>query len=148
NQNNMERMEQEVSDLISLSDSEPESKEYLEVSQHSLTETIYKQKQKLSTQSNIRQMFQKMVATDPKRKATSLITILRPFAEATELLGGSKYATISFMYSTIIVIKQKLLTYNNNLNIDFDFSCNVFDDDVVYEGNEELEENYESSKKR
>ncbi|CAG8770826.1 21225_t:CDS:2, partial [Cetraspora pellucida] len=181
NQNNIEYMEQEVSDLISLSDSGSESKEHLE-------ETIHKQKQKPSTQPNIEQMFQKMVATDPKRKASqdqkfvsmlvkdqlpasiqedaglikflaefdpnyqlpseklcrklltdtfdaiaSLITILRPFAEATELLEGSKYATISFIYGVITVIKQKLLIYNNNSNIDFDFFCDVFDDDVVYE---------------
>ncbi|CAG8578197.1 18059_t:CDS:2, partial [Cetraspora pellucida] len=37
---------------------------------HSLTETIHKQKQKPSTQPNIGQMFQKMVATDSKRKAS------------------------------------------------------------------------------
>ena len=29
---------------------------------------------------------------------TNLLKILEPFAEATDILGGSKYATIRFMY--------------------------------------------------
>ncbi|CAG8678669.1 6747_t:CDS:1, partial [Acaulospora morrowiae] len=44
---------------------------------------------------------------------TNLITILEPFAEATELLRGSKYATISFMYNAITVITNSLIVFNN-----------------------------------
>ncbi|CAG8550011.1 12571_t:CDS:2, partial [Racocetra persica] len=77
-----------------------------------------------------------------------LIKVLRLFAKVTELLGGNKYATISFMYSAITVIKKGLFTNNNNSNIDFNFSFDIFDNDVVYEDKEELEENYVSSKQQ
>ncbi|CAG8510589.1 31982_t:CDS:2, partial [Racocetra persica] len=59
-----------------------------------------------------------------------LITVLRFFAEATDLLGCSKYATISFMYSAITVIKQGLLL-DKTLDIDFDSFEDVFDNDVI-----------------
>ncbi|RIB18935.1 hypothetical protein C2G38_2183263 [Gigaspora rosea] len=50
--------------------------------------------------------------------------------------------------SAITVIKQELLIYNNNSNIDFDFSFDVFDDDAIYEGNKEVVDNYISSKQQ
>lgn len=36
-----------------------------------------------------------------------LIDVLEPFASATKLLEGSKYATISFMYDVITAIKME-----------------------------------------
>ncbi|CAG8686364.1 1512_t:CDS:2, partial [Scutellospora calospora] len=60
----------------------------------------------------------------------SLITVLRPFTEATNLLRDNKYATISFMYSTIIVIKQELLL-DRTSDIDFDSFKDIFDDNII-----------------
>ncbi|CAG8752810.1 15845_t:CDS:2, partial [Racocetra persica] len=75
----------------------------------------------------------------------SLTAILRPFAEATELLGGSKYFTISFMYGVITVIEQGLLSLARTSNTDFDSSDNIFEDDIIYV--DESQENYESYEK-
>ncbi|CAG8751472.1 12568_t:CDS:2, partial [Cetraspora pellucida] len=62
---------------------------------------------------------------------------LRPFAEVTELLEGSKYAMISFMYSAIAIIKQGLLLFSKTSDMDFDSADDVFEDDVIYEDKDE-----------
>ncbi|CAG8791667.1 18883_t:CDS:2, partial [Racocetra persica] len=64
--------------------------------------------------------------------------VLRPFAEVTELLEDSKYAMISFMYSAITIIKQRLFLANRTLDIDFDSSDDVFENDVIYEDDESV----------
>ncbi|CAG8652828.1 5696_t:CDS:1, partial [Racocetra fulgida] len=63
----------------------------------------------------------------------SLVIILKPFSEATEFLGGSKYATISFMYSAINAITNNLiLTDNFELHqVNYDDNRNVFDDTII-----------------
>ncbi|CAG8698293.1 2404_t:CDS:2 [Cetraspora pellucida] len=69
---------------------------------------------------------------------------------ATELLEGSKYATISFMYSAITVIEQGLISTSGALNTDLSSSNDVFEDDVIYENdeNEGVQANYASNEKR
>src|SRR2546421_7914346 len=64
-----------------------------------------------------------------------LIIILEDFAEATEYLSGSKYTTISLMYSMLAIINQKILPDNNsNVKVvDLTSLNTVFDDDVGYE---------------
>ncbi|CAG8809719.1 2084_t:CDS:2, partial [Racocetra persica] len=54
-----------------------------------------------------------------------------PFANATKILGGSKYSTMSFMFTAISSLK-KLLDIDNNVQItvDLDDSNTVFDDDL------------------
>jgi len=72
-----------------------------------------------------------------------LIKVLEDFAEATEYLGGSKYTTISLMYSILTVISQKILPdddsdddLDDNFNmeiVDLTSSNTAFDDNVSYE---------------
>jgi len=64
-----------------------------------------------------------------------LIIILEDFAEATEYLGGSKYTTISLMYSVLAIINQKILPDDNsNVEVvDLTSPNTAFDDDVGYE---------------
>ncbi|PKC69952.1 hypothetical protein RhiirA1_502946 [Rhizophagus irregularis] len=60
-----------------------------------------------------------------------LIDVLEPFASATKLLEGSKYATISFMNDVITAIKNGVQsTQNVEPNIDFTYPITVFDDDI------------------
>ncbi|CAG8477855.1 8354_t:CDS:2 [Cetraspora pellucida] len=64
---------------------------------------------------------EKINLTSDEWNAILLLTeVLRPFAEATELLGGSKYAMISFMYSAIAIIEQGLLSFSKTSDMDFD----------------------------
>ena len=64
-----------------------------------------------------------------------LIKVLESFASETELLKGSKYATISFMYDAITEIKKGVYsTYNiESEDIDLTNHTTVFDDDVDIE---------------
>ncbi len=64
-----------------------------------------------------------------------LIIILEDFAEATEYLGGSKYTTISLMYSVLAIINQKILPDDNSdvEVVDLTSPNTAFDDDVGYE---------------
>ena len=63
-----------------------------------------------------------------------LIIILEDFAEATEYLGGSKYTTISLMYSVLAVISQNLLPDDDSdvEIVDLTSLNTAFDDDVGY----------------
>ncbi|CAG8802304.1 13636_t:CDS:2, partial [Racocetra persica] len=65
----------------------------------------------------------------------NLVTILEPFAEATEFLGGSKYTTISFMYSAINTIMNNLiLTDDIELRqVDYKDNEDVFNDTILNE---------------
>ncbi|GBC00388.1 hypothetical protein RclHR1_03840010 [Rhizophagus clarus] len=68
---------------------------------------------------------------------SELIPILEPFANATELLGGSQYATVSFIYPAINVITRGVKPSNSNINeveaVDFTEPSTAFDDDIEYE---------------
>ncbi|CAG8632670.1 7962_t:CDS:2, partial [Diversispora eburnea] len=57
-----------------------------------------------------------------------LIIILEDFAKATEYLSGSKYITISLMYSILEIISQKLLPEI----VDLSNSNIAFDDNISY----------------
>ncbi|CAG8618236.1 11227_t:CDS:2 [Cetraspora pellucida] len=68
---------------------------------------------------------EKINLTSVEWDAISILTaVLRPFTEATELLEGSKYATISFMYSVITVIEQRLISTSGALNMDLKVPSN------------------------
>ncbi|CAB5330942.1 unnamed protein product [Rhizophagus irregularis] len=84
------------------------------------------------------------------QEISKLIIILEDFAGATEYLGGSKYATISLMYSVLAMIKQKILPDNdsNVEDIDLTNSDTAFDDDVGYEDAPEDESISEQPKRR
>ncbi|GES79445.1 zinc finger BED domain-containing protein 1-like [Rhizophagus clarus] len=63
-----------------------------------------------------------------------LTNILKKFAEATDLLDGSTYTTISFMHQALQIIKQNICTTSTNesVNIDLTTLDIVFDEDVEY----------------
>ncbi|CAB4412004.1 unnamed protein product [Rhizophagus irregularis] len=91
--------------------------------------------------------------TEDKWNAISeLIPILEPFANATELLGGSQYATVSFMYSAINVITKGVKPSNSNSNevevVDFTKPNTAFDDVVEYEDSEDGDNTNNQSKQQ
>jgi len=72
----------------------------------------------------------------------NLIPILRPFAEATNYLGGNKYCTYTIMVPTLIKIINRLkpLTAEDEKvvsEINFKNHENIFDDEVSIEDDEE-----------
>lgn len=83
---------------------------------------------------------------------SELIPILEPFANATELLGGSQYATVSFMYPAINVITKGVKPSDSNSNevevVDFTEPNTAFDDDVEYEDTEDGDIANNQSKQR
>ncbi|CAG8558978.1 21141_t:CDS:2, partial [Cetraspora pellucida] len=97
----------------------------------------YKLQQQQSKQKNIDEVFQRIAANDPK-----------PFAEVTELLGGSKYAMISFMYSAIAIIEQELLSFSKTSDMDFDSADDVFEDDVIYKDKDGVQKDCASNEKQ
>ena len=64
-----------------------------------------------------------------------MIKILEPFASETELLKGSKYATISFMYDAITEITNGIISFNevNPEEIDLTNLTMVFDTNISIE---------------
>jgi hypothetical protein len=59
--------------------------------------------------------------------------ILKKFVEATDLLGGSTYATISFMHQALQIIKRDICTFTKeSVDIDLITLVTVFDDVVEY----------------
>ena len=79
-----------------------------------------------------------------------LTCILKKFAEATDLLGGSTYTTISFMHQALQIIKRNLHTSSNkkSVNIDLTTQNTVFDEDVEYVDSPEDEVNTKHPKRR
>lgn len=62
-----------------------------------------------------------------------LTNILEKFAEATEILGGSNYTTISLMYQALEVIKKELyISTEESVVIDLTTLNTVFDDNIGY----------------
>ena len=79
-----------------------------------------------------------------------LIKVLEPFASGTQLLEGSKYATISFMYDAITEIKNGVYnTYDmRNECIDLTDHTTVFDDNVGIEDPDDDDEADDYPKQR
>ena len=79
-----------------------------------------------------------------------LIKVLEPFASGTELLEGSKYATISFMNDAITVIKDGI--FGTGLitpeDIDLTNPTTVFDDDIGIEDPDDDDEIEDYPKRR
>jgi hypothetical protein len=79
-----------------------------------------------------------------------LIIILKPFASATELLEGSKYATISFIYDAITEITNGLINSSeiNPEEIDLTNPTTVFDNDIGIEDPDDDDEVDDHPKRR
>jgi hypothetical protein len=62
-----------------------------------------------------------------------LTNILEKFAEATEILGGSNYTTISFMYQALEIIKKDInVLIEEPVEIDLTTQNTVFDENIGY----------------
>lgn len=61
---------------------------------------------------------------------SDLVQILGPFAEATDLLGGSEYSTFSLIYPTLMALINQLTSDKNNTENDDDF--NVEEESEVF----------------
>jgi hypothetical protein len=72
-----------------------------------------------------------------------LIKILEPFASGTELLEGSNYATISFMYDAIAEITNGIIDSDeiDLEEIDFTDHTTIFDNDIAIEDSDDDEIN-------
>jgi hAT family C-terminal dimerisation region len=79
-----------------------------------------------------------------------LIKILEPFASGTELLEGSKYATISFMYDAITEITNGVISSNeiNPEEIDLTNHTTIFDHDIGIEDPDDDDEIDDHPKRR
>ena len=79
-----------------------------------------------------------------------LIEVLEPFASGTELLEGSKYATISFMYDAITEIKKGVYSTQDMEPEDIDLNnfTTAFDDDVGIEDPDDDDEVDDHPKRR
>jgi hypothetical protein len=79
-----------------------------------------------------------MLSEEEWNTIKKLIPVLRPFAEATELLGGSTYCTHLMMIPILIDIKKKLTPKSRRsidvtATLDFSNSETVFDEDILNE---------------
>jgi len=87
---------------------------------------------------------------DEWQEISKLVKVLKDFADATEYLGGSKYTTISLMYSVLAIISKNLLPNDDSdvKIVDLTNPNTAFDDDVGYEDAPEDEPITERPKRR
>lgn len=83
-----------------------------------------------------------MLISDEWDLIKDLVSILKPFAEATEILGGSTYCTHSIMNPILINIKKRLrpiTMHGIEIADEINFNNNemAFDEDIVIEENEQ-----------
>jgi hypothetical protein len=78
-----------------------------------------------------------------------LIEILQPFASGTQLLEGSKYATISFMYDAITEITNGIINSNeiNPEDIELNNHTTIFDHDIGIEDDDDEIDDYPRRRK-
>ncbi|CAG8817227.1 22183_t:CDS:2, partial [Cetraspora pellucida] len=84
----------------------------------------------ISNLPNLKKIKLVPITKHSERTIKSLVAVLEPFAEATDLLGDSKYTTISFIYSAINAITNNLiLTDDLELwEVNYKDDKNIFDD--------------------
>ncbi|CAG8761530.1 18373_t:CDS:1 [Dentiscutata erythropus] len=73
-----------------------------------------------------------MITEEEWRVLEELTVILAPFAEITELLGGSNYSMFSFMWPAIITLTRNcisLLMSINNENLNLTNMSTIFEED-------------------
>lgn len=105
-----------------------------------------------NTKKGAKRLHAIMLTKDEWKTLEQLTNLLAPFAEATTLLGGSTYSTISFISPAIKVLlqncKPRLIDYDDNQteneieDINFDDITTIFDDEEIiidYDYNNEVE---------
>lgn len=96
----------------------------------------------LTTRKDGKRLHEINLTEDEQDAIKQLIKILKPFASGTELLEGSNYATISFMYDAITEITNGIVRFNEidleaidltNHTTIFDYYIGIedSDDDVI-----------------
>ena len=80
------------------------------------------------------------------------MSVLKPYAEATELLGGSNYCTHLMMNPILINIKKWVypstsrgIAIAEKININFNDNNIAFDEDMEIEENEQLQAEVEDN---
>ncbi|CAB4440127.1 unnamed protein product [Rhizophagus irregularis] len=93
-----------------------------------------------------------MLTSDEWDLIQDLIPVLKPYAEATELLGGSSYCTHSMMNPILINIKKRFhpstsrgVAAAEKININFGDNDTAFDEDMAVEENEQLQAGIEDN---
>ena len=106
----------------------------------------------LDSKRDYKRLKQIMLEEDEWDVIKDLIPVLKPFAEATDYLGGNKYCTYSMMVPTLLVIIKRLkpLTENGEKNaseISFKNQEHAFDDQVSIEDDDDEKPNPTAARK-
>ncbi|CAG8831175.1 5856_t:CDS:1, partial [Racocetra persica] len=76
-----------------------------------------------------------MLPLDKWQLIIDLVKVLQSFANTTKMLGGSEYATMSYMFLAISSLKKLL-----NITCDAQFNPDLDNSDTVFDNNQEFQE--------
>ena len=103
-------------------------------------------KNDLDSKKDYKRLNSIMLTSDEWELIQDLMPVLKPYAEATELLGGSNYCTHSMMNPILINIKKRFSPSSSRgiaavekININFNDNNTAFDEDITIEENEQLQ---------
>jgi len=116
-------------------------------------------KNDLDSKKDYKRLNSIMLTLDEWDLIQDLMPVLKPYAEATELLGGSNYCTHSMMNPILINIKKQFRPSSSRgiaavekININFNDNNTAFDEDIAIDENEqpqvEVENNSQQLPKR
>src|SRR3954451_830301 len=101
-------------------------------------------KNDLDSKKDYKRLNSIMLTSDEWDLIQDLIPVLKPYAEATELLGGSNYCTHSMMNPILINIKKRFRPSSSRgtaaverININFNDNNTAFDEDIVIDDENE-----------
>ena len=109
-------------------------------------------KNDLDSKKDYKRLSSIMLTSDEWDLIQDLIPVLKPYAEATELLRGSNYCTHSIMNPILINIKKQFhpsssrgIVAVEKININFNDNNTAFDEDIAIEENEQLQTEVENN---
>ncbi|CAB5112590.1 unnamed protein product [Rhizophagus irregularis] len=112
-------------------------------------------KNDLDSKKDYKRLNSIMLTSDEWDLIQDLIPVLKPYAEATELLGGSSYCTHSMMNPILINIKKRFhpstsrgVAAAEKININFGDNDTAFDEDMAIEENEQLQAGIEDNERQ
>ena len=112
-------------------------------------------KNDLDSKKDYKRLNSIMLTSDEWDLIQDLIPVLQPYAEATELLGGSSYCTHSMMNPILINIKKRFhpstsrgVAAAEKININFGDNNTAFDEDMAVEENEQLQAGIEDNERQ
>ncbi|CAB4434461.1 unnamed protein product [Rhizophagus irregularis] len=101
-------------------------------------------KNDLDSKKDYKRLNSIMLTSDEWDLIQDLIPVLKPYVEATELLGGSSYCTHSMMNPILINIKKRFHPSTFN----FGDNNTAFDEDMAIEENEQLQAGIEDNERQ